>query len=694
MNDIKGEKLTEYEERLEKLHRLEQQSMPPYPSTAQRDFEIKTVIDEFDFFESEKRSLTICGRLRSKRTHGNLTFADIEDYSGRIQLAISKKDVEEKYKPFVKLIDTSDFVQVTGTVFVTQVGEKTVKVSDWKLLTKTLRGMPVEHFGLKDEDERYRKRYIDLLLNPQLRELFVRRAKFWRVMREFMQEKGFFEVETPTLEVTTGGAEARPFATHHNDFDLAIYMRISIGELWQKRLMASGFEKTFEIGRAFRNEGSSPNHLQEFTNMEFYWAYANYRDGMEMVKELYRHIAQEVYGTTTFTARGLTFDLAQEWREIDYVTEVMEQTGVNVIDASVDELQKKLEELDVQYDGETRERLTDSLWKYCRKNIGGPAFLINHPVFMAPLAKRRVDVPDQVEKFQVLLGGAEVGNGYSELNDPVDQRARFEQQKKMIEEGDEEAMMPDWEFVEMLEYGMPPTCGFGVGERLFAFLEDKSLREVTLFPLMKPKDAGEDFYSGDEKMQELGIDEKKAKELIDQYISDPVTKLHVQETEIIMRALARHFGEDEASWGIIGLLHDLDWDETKNMPQMHSMKTREILQKNGATDFLINTIVSHNYGSEVNEEFKNKKRTTRLQYALAAAETVTGLIVASALILPSKSVSDLTLQSLKKKFKNKKFAERCDRNIILECEKIGLSLDEFLALGLLALQKNSQDLGI
>ncbi|MEA3322635.1 MAG: amino acid--tRNA ligase-related protein, partial [Patescibacteria group bacterium] len=404
------------------------------------------------------------------------------------QIAVSKKEVGDKYKPFAKLIDASDFVQITGKVFTTKAGQQTVMASEWKLLTKALRGLPVEHFGLKDEDEKFRKRYIDLVLNDDLRNMFRRRAKFWRVMREFMQEKDFFEVETPSLEVTTGGAEARPFSSHHNDFDLPIYMRISIGELWQKRLMASGFEKTFEIGRAYRNEGSSPNHLQEFTNMEFYWAYANYNDGMDMVKELYRHIAQSVYGKTTFTARGLEFDLADDWTEIDYVEEVQKQTGVNVIDATKEELKDKLDELGVKYEGNNRERFTDSLWKYCRTNIAGPAFLINHPTFMAPLSKRKADKPDQVEKFQVLIGGAEVGNGYSELNDPGDQRKRFEEQEKLLKAGDDEAMMPDWEFVEMLEYGMPPTCGFGVGERLFAFFEDKTLREVTLFPLMKPKE--------------------------------------------------------------------------------------------------------------------------------------------------------------------------------------------------------------
>ena len=298
------------------------------------------------------------------------------------------------------------------------------------------------------------------------------------------------EVETPTLEVTTGGAEATPFKTFNEDFKLPLYLRISIGELWQKRLMSAGFTKTFEIGRAYRNEGSDANHLQEFTNLEFYWAYADYRDGMKFVQDLYRTIATEVFGTTKFSARGHDFDLADEWKEIDYVTEVKTQTSVNVLTATDEEMKAKLVELNVKYDGDNRERLTDTLWKYCRKNIAGPAFLINHPKLIAPLAKTRPGT-DTVEMFQPIIAGSEVGRGYSELNDPDDQRARFEVQRALLEAGDDEAMMPDYEFVEMLEHGMPPTCGFGFGERFFAFLAGKPLREVQLFPLMKPKGEGE-----------------------------------------------------------------------------------------------------------------------------------------------------------------------------------------------------------
>jgi lysyl-tRNA synthetase class 2 len=358
---------------------------------------------------------------------------------------------------------------------------------DWRLLSKAIMPVPDAWYGLKDEDERYRKRYLDLLLNPELRDIFIKKALFWEVTRDFMKKKGFFEVETPTLETSTGGAEANPFKTHHNDYDLDVYLRISVGELWQKRLMAAGYEKVFEIGRVYRNEGSSPDHLQEFSNLEFYWAYANYEQGMTLVQELYQELAMRVFGRTKFSTKGFEYDLAGNWPRIDYKAEVLKQTGIDVLTATEEEMKAKLEELAVKYEGDNKERLTDTLWKYCRRQIAGPAFLINNPKLVSPLSKSKVENPDLTERFQVIIAGSEVGNGFSELNDPVDQRQRFELQQELIDRGDQEAMMPDWEFVEMLEHGMPPTCGFGFGERLFAFMIDKPVRESTLFPLMRPK---------------------------------------------------------------------------------------------------------------------------------------------------------------------------------------------------------------
>ena len=480
--------VSEKADRLKKLEALIAAGLNPYPAQVKRDQEIKEVNADFDKLLEAQAEFYIVGRLRSKREHGNLAFANLEDATGSIQLAFSKKDLGvDSYKNFLKFIDIADFIQVKGTPFLTHKGEKSLMVKEWQILTKALRPIPDSWYGLKDEDEKLRKRYLDLLLNPELRDLFYKKARFWEVTREVMKRHGFFEVETPTLEVTTGGAEANPFKTHHEDFDLPVYLRISIGELWQKRLMAAGYEKVFEIGRAYRNEGSSPDHLQEFTNMEFYWAYANYEMGMKFAQELYQEIAQKVFGTTKFTTRGFTYDLAGEWPKIDYCDTVKEKTGVDVLTATEKEMKKKLEELKVKYEGDNRERLMDTLWKYCRKTIAGPVFLVNHPKLVSPLAKAKPENPELTERFQIIIAGSEIGNGFSELNDPIDQDKRFKEQQNLIDRGDKEAMMPDWEFVEMLEHGMPPTCGFGFGERFFAFLVDRPIRETTLFPLMRPR---------------------------------------------------------------------------------------------------------------------------------------------------------------------------------------------------------------
>jgi lysyl-tRNA synthetase class 2 len=296
------------------------------------------------------------------------------------------------------------------------------------------------------------------------------------------------EVDTPILENTAGGAEAKPFITHYNAYDTDVYLRIS-PELWLKRLMVAGFPKVFEIGRNFRNEGADAEHLQDYMMMEFYWAYADYKDGMKFVEEMYKHIAKETFGTLKFKIKGFEIDLGKKWEIYDYVETIKKMTKVDVLTVKLKDVEKKLQDLKVEYDkkGFNLNRAIDALWKYCRKQIGGPGFLINVPVMMEPLAKRMEKKDGLVERFQVILAGSEMGKGFSELNDPLDQLDRFTEQVKLREEGDEEAQMMDGEFVEALEYGMPPTCGFGFSERLFSFLSDKPMRECQIFPFMKPK---------------------------------------------------------------------------------------------------------------------------------------------------------------------------------------------------------------
>lgn len=480
LEELKGE-------RLKKLERLQALSIPSYPSASSRTHELKEVMMDFNLLESSQKEIIVNGRVMSSRGQGAISFIDLYDGSDRMQAVIKLPESSEKVMQFYRdYVDSGDFIEVTGKVFITKSGQQSILVTNVSMLSKALLPLPDKYHGLQDEELRMRERYLDILTNQELREMFEKKAKFWQVVRTFLNKKGYLEVETPTIEVTTGGAEARPFATKHNDFDLEVYMRICVGELWQKRLMAAGFPRTFEIGRAYRNEGSSPEHLQEFTNCEFYTAYSNYEDGMKLVQELYRVIGEEVFGTTVFTTRGHTFDLANEWKHITYRDEILSQTGIDIDTASDNDIVKKLEELHVKYDGTNRERLTDTLWKYCRKNISGPAFLINHPVLVAPLAKTNEN-GKTAQVFQPILAGSELGKGYSELNDPIDQRKRFEKQQELLAGGDDEAMMSDDSFIEMLEHGMPPTCGFGFGERLFAFFMDKPIRETQMFPLVKPK---------------------------------------------------------------------------------------------------------------------------------------------------------------------------------------------------------------
>lgn len=474
-------------ERLRKLKELTDAGIDAYSATSARTHYLKEVIDNFETLQSEAASLVVAGRVLASRGQGSLIFADLFDGTARMQFVIKLPETPESTRDFyTRFVDIGDFIEVKGNVFATKTGQQSILAREVKMLSKSLLPLPDKFHGLQDEELRHRLRYLDILANPELRLSFERKAKFWQVVRKFLFEKSFLEVETPTLELTTGGAEAEPFATHHNDYDLDMFMRISVGELWQKRLMAAGFPKTFEIGRAYRNEGTSPDHTQEFTNCEFYVAYADYEEGMKIVQELYLTIAREVFGTTVFTTRGHTFDLADEWKKINYREEVLRQTGVDIETASDTDIKNKLTKLKVKYEGNNRERLIDTLWKYCRKNISGPAFIVNPPLLVSPLAKTNQD-GKTVQQFQPILAGSEIGKGYSELNDPIDQRKRFEIQQGLLASGDKEAMMADWDFIEMLEHGMPPTCGFGFGERLFAFLSDKPLREIQMFPLMRPK---------------------------------------------------------------------------------------------------------------------------------------------------------------------------------------------------------------
>lgn len=476
------------QERIKKREALLAAGKNPYPAKVKRDYDIRTLMRKFWLWSLTGKEISAAGRILGKRAQGGVMFIDLKDESGKMQVVANKKQMSE-FSLFKDTLDIGDFISVTGKLFKTKKGERSINASDLTVATKTLRPLPATWYGFHDEEERLRKRYLDILFNPEIKDMIEKKSKFWNATRNFLMKRGFLEVETPVLEVTPGGADARPFMTHHNALDIDVSLRISMGELWQKKLMVAGFEKTFEIGRQFRNEGMDAEHLQDYTQMEFYWAYADYEMGMELVEELFKYIATEAFGTLQFKIGDFQIDLGKKWERYDYRETVKKHTGIDILNTNLSEMQAKLDELKVHYDkkGFNVTRAIDNLWKYCRKQIAGPGFLTGVPVEVSPLAKKDVANPKLTQRFQVILAGSELGNGYSELNDPIDQEERFNEQMKLRAAGDEEAQMKDEDFIEALQYGMPPTCGFGMSERVFSFLMNKSARDCQIFPLMRPR---------------------------------------------------------------------------------------------------------------------------------------------------------------------------------------------------------------
>jgi len=476
-------------ERQKKLALLKSAGMQAYPVDSHRDTSNADALNGFDELEKHSKKVHLGGRVMSLRGQGGIMFADLYDGTGRMQLVFQKADIDEKvFDLFANAVDVGDFVEASGTVFKTKRGERSLKVEKWRMLAKALLPMPAEHFGLKDEELVLRQRYLNILLDDEVRKMFVRRAKFWQSARDFYLSRGFLEVETPVLETTPGGADARPFKTHHNALDIDVYLRISCGELWQKELLIAGYPKVFEIGRIFRNEGQSREHLQDYTQLESYEAFADAKSGMKFLQDLYRHIVKETYGRYTFEIGEHTVDFAEEWPEIDFCTAVQKEFGIDAITCTEDEAIEAAKSAGVTFgESPNKARAIDHLWKKIRKGIAGPAFLRGVPVYLSPLAKQMVQSPLKADRVQILIAGSEVGNGYSELNDPQDQRARFEEQQKLRDAGDDEAQRLDEDYIRAMEFGMPPAFGFGVSERLFSFLENRPAHEAQLFPLLRPR---------------------------------------------------------------------------------------------------------------------------------------------------------------------------------------------------------------
>lgn len=476
-------------ERMKKRERLTAAGFPAYPARTGRTSAIGSL--RADFAAAATRGpATIAGRIRAKRGQGALVFFDLDDGTGTLQCLLKKDELPaDLFTLFVEAIDIGDFVEAAGPLFVTDRGEETLLTKDWRPLGKSLRAIPDNWYGLENVEERLRRPYLDFLTRPERKYLFEQKNQFWQTMRRFLAERDFLEVETPVLEPTAGGADARPFVTHHHALDHDLYLRIS-PELHLKRLLVGGFPKVFEIGRIFRNEGMSDEHLQDYTQLECYWAYADYEMMMGLIEDMVRATVIALFGSPKSAWRGEEIDWSGPWPRVDYFELLSRAWGVDAATLTVDDLYRLAEKYNVAVPtGLGRGRLLDYIYKKTvRPTLITPQFLIRPPVDVEPLAKRDPNNPDRVERFQILALGTELGKGFSELNDPDDQRARFEEQAQLREAGDEEAQMMDEDFVEALEYGLPPAAGFGLSERLFAVLMDKSVRETTLFPLVRPKD--------------------------------------------------------------------------------------------------------------------------------------------------------------------------------------------------------------
>lgn len=475
-------------ERLRKLEELQKLGIDPYPARSERTHTCNQIVNDFE--DLEGKEVSVVGRVMNLRKFGKLAFIVLRDSSGQVQLFLHGPDVTELDAKRgtlgmkqLSLLDSGDYLQATGIVIKTKTGEISVGVRELRLLTKSLRPIPEK---LENKEERFRRRYLDMNVNQEVRQRFIRRSKFWQATRDFLNNNGFIEINTPVLEYTAGGADANPFVTYMDALDKQqFYLRIS-QELPLKRLIGAGFEKVYDLGPRFRNESYSDEHLPEHIAMEWYAAYWDWQKGRSFMEDMYKYVLEETFGTLKFNIKGFDIDMGRAWEVWDYAEVIAKHYDIDVYNTTIEEVTKKLKENNLEIKKtDSIPRGIDKLWKNIRKDVAGPVWLVNTPKFISPLAKSNVDNPLAVERFQPVIAGTELGNGYSELNDPIDQLNRFTEQQAMRDAGDDEAMMLDIDFVEMLEYGMPPTCGWGYSERVFWTFEGVTAREGVPFPHLK-----------------------------------------------------------------------------------------------------------------------------------------------------------------------------------------------------------------
>ena len=477
--------------RLRKLERIRNSGFFPYPTTTKRTHKIAEVLKSFSSLFRLKKEIILAGRMRLLRLHGGSTFIHIEDGTGRIQGYFKKDRLGEKgYKFFLDNFDLGDFIEIRGTLFKTRRGEKTIEVSGFHMLAKSLLPLPEKWHGLKDVEERFRKRYLDLIFNEDVRKKFEVRSLIIKSLREFLENEGFLGVETPILQPIYGGARAKPFKTHLNAMNMDLYLRIA-PELYLKRLLVGGFEKVYEIGKCFRNEGVDRYHNPDFTMLEFYWAYADYKDLMKLTEKMFSYVLKKVFGKLEISYQGKKINFKPPWPRVEFYQMFKKMTGLDLEEINEASLAKEAKKMGLEIEkGVPKAEIADEIFsKVCRPKIIKPTFVIHYPKGFQPLAKALEKDSEKLANVQLIAAGTELLNAFSELNDPIEQRKRFEEQEKLFKLGFEEAQRIDKDYLEAMEYGMPPAAGFGLGvDRLVVLLTDShALREIILFPTMKPK---------------------------------------------------------------------------------------------------------------------------------------------------------------------------------------------------------------
>lgn len=695
--------------RVQKAQKILDSGTKPYASKFERSHNLADATEQKD-----GTAVQVAGRVKLWREMGKMIFGTLQDHTGQLQIAFKSDEIAEDVFAAAKdVIDLGDFIGVNGERFTTQKGEPTVLVKEWEMLSKALRQPPEKWHGVHDQETAWRQRYLDTMSNRETFDRLAYRSHFTRLLREFYWQHAFMEIDTPVLVNAASGALATPFQTHHEAYDMDVFLRIA-PEVFLKECLVGGYDRVFEVARCFRNEGIDPSHLQDFTMAEHYAAYWSYEENMKFTEEMLAALLKELNGSLKVKIPDregnlVEVDFTPPWPRISIRDTILDACKIDIYDTeTADDLRKAMGKqkikLEVSVDELGRGNLIDQLYKkVSRPDIVQPTFLIQHPVELSPLARLNDDNPKITDRFQLVVGGWEVVNAYSELIDPVDQAQRFEDQAKAHAGGDSDAHEKDDEFVKALSYGCPPCSGWGMGiDRIVALLtQQTNLRDVVMFPLMKPIENDDNYTSSSSKSSmsdnTLLLEHTDyshllpaAHGLLEEHTSD--TKAHLIATGAAMAALAEKFGGNADTWRVAGMLHDLDWNSLEKDWEKHCGEELEAMLKTiDAPEELLGDIRAH-YAHRYGEEYP---LDTMLRKCLYCVDELTGFIIAVTLVRPSKKIADVEVKSVKKKLKDKSFAAQVDREQIKACEELlNMPLEELIEITLNAMKGVADELGL